>query len=73
MVALLDSNEFYLHNCDFRHSLNFISVFLDTQRNEFPIKLGIFKINCFLPKLLESYGIPMSISYPFHIFNYKDL
>ena len=48
----------HLHYCDFRHSLNVISSsFLDTQRNEFPINLGIFNINYFWPKLLENYCI----------------
>jgi hypothetical protein len=56
-ATLLDFGECHLHYCDFRHSLNVISFLLDTQRNEFPINLGIFKINYFLPKLLENYGI----------------
>jgi hypothetical protein len=33
---------------------------LDTQQNLFPQNLGTFKINCFLCKLPESYGIEMS-------------
>ena len=32
--------------------------FWDTQWNEFPINLGTFKIDYFMPKLLESYGMP---------------
>jgi hypothetical protein len=31
--TLLDSNECHLHYYDFRHSLNVISTFLDTQQN----------------------------------------
>ena len=37
MAALLDSSECHMHYCDFRHSLNVISLSLDAQRNEFLI------------------------------------
>ena len=59
VVEVLDSSECHLHYYDFRHSLaDFIFIFIfDTQKNEFPINLGTFKINYFLPKLLESYSI----------------
>ena len=58
-ATLLDSSECHLHHCDLKHSLSlliYLLLFLDTQRNSFPINLGTSKINYFLLKVLESYG-----------------
>ena len=52
-ATLLDSSECHLHYCDVRH--NVISFLGDTQLNEFLINSGTFKIDYFLPKLLENY------------------
>ena len=52
-ATLLDSSECHLHYCDLRHS--FISFFIWTLNEINFLKfLGTFKINYFLPKLLES-------------------
>lgn len=53
-ATLLVSSEYHLHSYDFRHSLHVI--FLDTEQNKFPINIGSFKIDCFHPKLLQSYS-----------------
>ena len=59
-ATLLDSNECHLHYCDFRHSLNVFFLTL----NKIPTNGGIFKVNYFLPKLLESYGtFPLIVFY----------
>ena len=52
-TTLLNSSERHLYYFDFRHSLKF----LDTMQTQFPKNLGAFRINRFLPKLLERYNM----------------
>jgi hypothetical protein len=41
----------------------------DTQQNQFPKNLGTFKIDYFLPKLLESYNIGNGFVYSNRMFH----